>query len=293
MKTVYPSYYNSFYCIADKCKHSCCVGWEIGIDADTCDYYKSVPGDFGERLRASIDKDSTFILKEGDRCPFLNERGLCDIICELGEDALCQICADHPRFVNSFSDRDEIGLGLCCEAVCTLVLSQNEPFMLICEGDEVLTKEEKRIIAIRDGLFEMLTDRSRRLDARIEDMIASVNAKLPERTNKEWYELYSSLERLDHTWDTCLDALKCDAVTGDFDIPYEQLLAYFIYRHVSAAKDMADLRARLLLACLSVKIIRHICEAGGGELCEVARLYSAEIEYSEENTEKLIEVLRH
>ena len=34
MKTYAPKYYQQFHCIADKCKHSCCIGWEIDIDKD-------------------------------------------------------------------------------------------------------------------------------------------------------------------------------------------------------------------------------------------------------------------
>ena len=32
---VYPNYYDKFKCIANRCKHSCCIGWEIDIDEDT------------------------------------------------------------------------------------------------------------------------------------------------------------------------------------------------------------------------------------------------------------------
>ena len=47
MITRYPSYYKDFKCIASKCTRSCCsVGWEIIIDKNTADYYKSVSGEF-------------------------------------------------------------------------------------------------------------------------------------------------------------------------------------------------------------------------------------------------------
>ena len=39
MKYYLPDYYEEFKCIAQKCKHSCCVGWEIDIDDDTLAYY--------------------------------------------------------------------------------------------------------------------------------------------------------------------------------------------------------------------------------------------------------------
>ena len=33
MKEYIPDYYKDFQCIADKCKDSCCIGWEIMIDS--------------------------------------------------------------------------------------------------------------------------------------------------------------------------------------------------------------------------------------------------------------------
>ena len=57
MLTVYPDYYPTFRCIAGACKHSCCIGWEIDIDSETAELYKSVPGEFGKRLSENIDFD--------------------------------------------------------------------------------------------------------------------------------------------------------------------------------------------------------------------------------------------
>ena len=114
MKLIAPDYFEKFVCIADRCKHSCCIGWEIDIDEETLADYQSVEGEFGERLREGIEvKDgcACFRLGNDERCPFLNENGLCDIILNLGEDRLSQICTDHPRFCSFWSDRTEIGLG--------------------------------------------------------------------------------------------------------------------------------------------------------------------------------------
>jgi lysine-N-methylase len=124
-----PNYYHRFRCIAAACKHSCCVGWEIDVDGDALSRYDALQGSMGDRLRACIDREADppcFILTEGERCPFLRESGLCDLICELGEESLCHICADHPRFRNIRPDRVELGLGLCCEAAASLILSQTE-----------------------------------------------------------------------------------------------------------------------------------------------------------------------
>ena len=133
MKTFVPNYYKDFKCIAEKCKHNCCIGWEIDIDEETLLKYKNRKGKFSRTLRNGINfnDDYTYFKLDGKgRCAFLNENNLCDIILNLGEDSLCQICNDHPRFRNYFSDRIEMGLGLCCEEAGKIILGQDSPFSL-------------------------------------------------------------------------------------------------------------------------------------------------------------------
>ena len=53
--------YREFKCKADKCKHSCCKGWEIDIDEDTLDYYKGLETDIGAEIMQSIEEgEDTF-----------------------------------------------------------------------------------------------------------------------------------------------------------------------------------------------------------------------------------------
>ena len=56
---IYPDYYDKFRCIASKCKHNCCIGWEIDIDENTLSYYNSVTGDFSKRLKDNIELSDT------------------------------------------------------------------------------------------------------------------------------------------------------------------------------------------------------------------------------------------
>ena len=55
MKLFAPEYYNKFVCIADKCAHSCCVGWEIDVDDVTAEKYNLLGGAYAEKIRESID----------------------------------------------------------------------------------------------------------------------------------------------------------------------------------------------------------------------------------------------
>ena len=68
---IFPSYYPLFKCIADKCKHSCCIGWEIDVDEKTMSFYNSLDTEFGETIRKNIEGEVPhFILRENERCPF-------------------------------------------------------------------------------------------------------------------------------------------------------------------------------------------------------------------------------
>lgn len=150
---VKPSYYNKFRCIASECRDNCCIGWEIGIDRETDQYYRSVKGPFGERLRKGIcrDGDAHFRL-EKERCVFLNSDNLCDIISELGEEGLCGICREHPRFYEWYEDIPgmfnitETGLGLCCEEAARLLLERPEPISFMTEWETQEEKEQGRRI---------------------------------------------------------------------------------------------------------------------------------------------------
>ena len=74
-----PRYYKNFKCIADKCEHSCCIGWEIDIDKKALLKYKKLKDGYGNIIADTISMDDTphFKLVENERCPHLDEHGLC------------------------------------------------------------------------------------------------------------------------------------------------------------------------------------------------------------------------
>ena len=166
MKVFAPDYYIDFHCVASACRHSCCVGWEIDVDPETLERYQAISGALGEKLRRCIVQNPTphFVLTEQERCPFLTNQNLCEIILSAGEDALCQICADHPRFRNYWSDRVEIGLGLACEEAARLILTAPHPLHLIPLGEdpgeqpEVPSVAEKKLRRWRDQLLASVSE---------------------------------------------------------------------------------------------------------------------------------------
>jgi len=187
MTIVTPDYYKKFKCIASECKHSCCIGWEIDIDDVTLQKYNNLKCDFGARLQDNIDfkKSPHFKLDVNERCPFLNREGLCDIITNLGEDMLCQICNDHPRFRNFYSDYEEVGLGLCCEAAAKLILTQKGKVTL-----DIPLAAKLHIVNFRQKLFEILQNRSLPIEERVNNMIKAVDAKF--NADNDWYSIFNN-----------------------------------------------------------------------------------------------------
>lgn len=309
MQYVFPDYYKDFQCIASACKHNCCIGWEIDIDPDTAAFYDTVSGDMGCRLQENISREGQphFILGHGERCPFLNSRNLCDIILTLGEEHICGICTDHPRFRNELPGRLETGLGLCCEEAARLILGRQAPMTLEFSGEPEDIEDE--ILTLRDQVLTVLQDRSRNIPQRVEDMLALCGAALPEKTIPQWVQFLLDLERLDEDWTRVLtflhdkwdraDLRGFDEFMAQRQTEYEQLLVYLIYRHLANAFDEVELAARAAFAALGYTLLHAIgaaiwTETGAfsfEQQVELVRLFSAEIEYSVENLDTLLDEL--
>lgn len=293
MTEIYPNYYKKFKCIAGDCQHSCCVGWEIDIDEDTLCYYDTLEGNIKNRLDTSISREATphFILN-GERCPFLNKDGLCDIIIELGENGLCDICNEHPRFRNYYENCVEIGLGLCCEAVGELILKSELSFELDNFNFDYYNQEELSIVKTRQALINVMKERSLSIKERHSKILEMLDCEMPELSISEWCDFFIGLERLDEKWTELLVTLKNTDVKDvyddcEYDIAIEQLTIYFLYRYVNAELMT---KSSACFAIQSARMIMAMLKVRNDSVVEYARLYSSEIEYCEENVEKCLEM---
>jgi len=294
MVFAYPNYYPRFHCIAEKCRHSCCVGWEIDIDEDSLRRFLSCEGELGDELRSKISLEGTphFVLGENERCPFLDKQNLCRLISEKNEDFICDICRDHPRFRSFLPERTELGLGLCCEEAARLILTQTEPVTFMWEGEFVPNLDTDSIVYARDSMLEAVQDRELSVSQRIENLLASFKLTMPERTPAQWAEFYLGLERMDEAWTEKLNILKCfEAFSVPDKTEYEQLLVYFLYRHIPECYEDFDAGSKLLFAVLSTQILGTLAGENVEKLLDLVRLYSAEIEYSDENLELIYDEL--
>lgn len=302
MNIYVPDYYNEFKCIANKCQHNCCIGWEIDIDNDTYEKYKGVCGQFGNQLEHNISTDGEphFVLTENERCPFLNKDNLCDIIINLGEGYLCNICNDHPRYRNFFSDREEMGLGLCCEAAAELILNKTDKteFIKINGENENADDDERAFFRERNEILFIVQNREISLPDRINKLMEIYGIVIPYISLDKWTDFLKGLECLDDEWNEILEKTKTEDVpvinilTAENDVMNEQILVYFIYRHLADGIYDESIRERLGFAIVSMLLINAIANATWKNHVEVARMYSSEIEYSEENTESFFELLK-
>ena len=159
MKIRVPDYFLKFKCIADQCQDSCCIGWEIDIDGKTLDKYASLSGDLGCEIRQKT-QHGYFPLQNNGRCAFLDCEGLCRIISGVGEDYLCDICREHPRYYGVGKYGIEGGLGLACPEAARIILTIDEwPKAVeinreVCYCDEDDYKELGE--SIRERLYESI-----------------------------------------------------------------------------------------------------------------------------------------
>lgn len=211
MKLRVPDYYEDFKCIGGKCTDSCCIGWELDIDEESYEAYKKAGGDFGKRLRESMvdgsdetEECNTFRLN-GDRCPFLNEKNLCDIYIHLGEKSLCKVCTEYPRFTVEYDNTREKSMALSCEVVGKLLFEREDRVTFIEKEipyeeifEECLPMFVKEIEYIRDRSIAILQNRTDDIYDRIKMFLCFVS-KAQEIINEgsEDENLIELLENLD------------------------------------------------------------------------------------------------
>ncbi|MBR5438040.1 MAG: flagellin lysine-N-methylase [Clostridia bacterium] len=322
MKFLMPSYCREFRCSADKCSDNCCIGWEIDIDEATAEFYSSVDGDFGRRLGENIchGECSSFILK-GERCPFLNEKNLCDIIINLGEDKLCQICSDHPRYNEWYGDIKEGGVGLCCEEAARLILTAENPLEFTAEdipyeeGDEMDEGLFTLLYMARNKIFSLLSG-----EESVKEKVSSVLAfaeqlqvnidnyndvipeeyTLPEEGAADMLSVLKSLtllEPIDEKWTEYLDRIitEYEEISEKKDLSFyeENLLIYFIYRYFLKGVFDGEILSKVKLACVSTAVIAYLirkADADFSQTVDICKLFSKQIEYSQENIDLLADM---
>ncbi|MBQ7344287.1 MAG: flagellin lysine-N-methylase [Clostridia bacterium] len=323
MKIRVPEYFIDFRCIADKCKDSCCIGWEIDIDERTRAKYEALDTPLGREI-CEKTSHGCFPLSKNGRCSFLDERGLCRIISALGDGYLCDICREHPRYYGVYKGGYEGGLGLGCEEAARMILSlRSMPKFTEIERD-IPYSDEDDFAELSDTLRKNLYNRIFELS--IPELIGKYLA-YASAADEVAFEASASgkavaipkvtyapaeCEETGEIYKAFLDALSdCEALTDDWDTLMEKLedidaedilrkekalrplLFYFTHRYVRDGILDMSLGARVLFALGSALAVTALSEVIGVDEPEARAvvLYSKNIEYSTDNVDMILDGL--
>ena len=284
MKVRVPNYFNEFKCIASECEDTCCAGWEIVIDDETHKRYENVEGEFGEILRSKIvksDGENIFLLNNGN-CSFLNEKKMCEIYINLGEDHLCYTCQQFPRYTEEFLDLKEVGLSLSCPEAARIILrkAENTTFNL-SEEDNCESKTQKEVEDDLSLSCENINFSNCDL-CKSSNLKNSENSKcfnLSESENRECFDLKNSE-------DSECNNSEVESFTEDEDyfnegIDAEVLLEFLECRNIVfniIERNDLDLGTKAALALEFVKEVQNKIDLG--DMDEIPELME---EYRDEN----------
>ena len=307
-----PNYYDSFRCIASACPESCCKEWAVQVDEASAAYYRSLPGDLGDRLRQVLTEEDgdTVMTIENGRCPMWRHDGLCRIQAELGEQALCKTCREFPRLTHDYGDFIEYGLELSCPEAARIILAAS-PAPMVSEtlpgdGEAEYDEEAMAVLkATRGQALAILADTGRpvgetlalfflygcqaqsELDSGemgpfdVDSALETAKSLAKTGSASDICGFFLSLELLTDTW----EALLRSPAGGDWQERYRALARYFTERYWLQAVSDYDLYSRvkfIVISCLLVKLL-------GGDLLTTAQLYSKEIENNVDNVEAILD----
>ena len=306
-----PRFYDSFRCLANTCPDSCCHEWTVVVDDRTAAQYRTLPGTLGERLRKVMveeDGDIILTLTPDGRCPMWRHDELCRIQAELGEQALCQTCAQFPRLRHDYGSFVELGLELSCPEAARLILTEDDSPVVIQTPEGETPDYDTHIMDIllrsRKQALELLSDPRFSIGEALTILLLYANSvqneidggdpaifdpmgdlalarSLPLSPTSNLLNFCKELNILTHRWRDRLSAPS----QGKWATEYRALARYFVNRYWLQAVSDEDLTARAKLIVFSCLVIKQL----GGDLCQTAQLYSKEIENDAENVDAILD----
>ena len=311
MKVFKPSYFDSFRCIAGACPDSCCKEWAVQVDEASAEYYRSLTGPLGDRLREVLcDEDGETVMTITDgRCPMWRQDGLCRIQAELGEEALCKTCREFPRLTHDYGDFLELGLELSCPEAAGWILSASDASLVSetvpGEGEAEYDEEAMSVLkTTRQTMLSLLSEKrpvgellalallygcqaqseldSGDIQPFDADAALETAKSLAKPGNLQaMVDFFLELELLTPEW----EALLRNPCPGPWDDRIPAMARYLVNRYWLQAVSDYDLYSRvkfLLIACLLVRTL-------GGDLSRTAQLWSKEIENDADNVDALLD----
>ncbi len=312
MEYFIPDYYDKFQCLASNCPDSCCKEWEVDIDEETAEYYRSLPGKLGDRIRKVLKdtSDGTLMTIKDGRCPMWRQDGLCEIQAQLGHGALSKVCQEFPRLRHEYGDFTELGLELSCPEAARLILT--EPYKMQTQSvpghgeveydtqamatlrrsrEVLLAFLERSAFSVPQTLAVMLLyahavqselDGGPKAQLSPEVCLADARSYAEDGDIASVIDYFKELEILTAQWQSRLDA---GAVSFAWSCQHLALAKYGICRYWFQAVSDYDLVCRAKFIIISCIIV---CALGGNTV-ETAQLFSKEIENDPDNVEAILD----
>ena len=320
MRDIYPSFYQPFSCIANRCEDSCCKDWDIDVDSATEQFYQTVKGPLGDKIRDLLitDEYGERVFRSGDgRCPFWNRDMLCDIYIGIGEEHLSHTCANFPRVHIDFGDFREHLLSFACPEAARFMLRADESAYADFGGSDELSLSEDSddymsfLLKTRERTVETLLQKDVPFSLRLADCL-DFNAKVqsvldgeePEPleigdasgSDRFIFDMHLQFEIMSDTWKAALTETAALAdrlvISEDFARDFEKFALYYTYRYYLEAVNSGDVLyaiKRIVCAYLVTGKMDEVFAQKGYPLSRMRILqrYSKEVEHSYDNTEKL------
>ena len=306
MQEYAPKYFHDFTCIAGACPDSCCKEWEVDVDSTSAAFYRALPGELGDDLRAVLrdTEDGTVMTIIQGRCPMWRQDGLCRIQAQLGHDALCQVCQDFPRLRHEYDGFTELGLELSCPEAARLILSATD--QVLPTPIEHEDPELALLLRSRKQAVDYLTDCALPLPQQLAVVLlyahnvqealdfgeepvfdptvclADAEQFAGEGDTESLLDLFRNLEILKPEWAQLLDARP---KTIRWSGKLRQLAVYLISRYWLQAINDLDILCRakfVIAACLLVGLL-------GDDPVQTAQLFSKEVENNDDNVDTILD----
>ncbi|MBQ1506842.1 MAG: flagellin lysine-N-methylase [Ruminococcus sp.] len=321
MTDIYPQFYKSFKCIANRCEDSCCKDWDIDLDSETEKFYQTVKGELGDKIRALAETDEygeRVFKARGGRCPFWNKDMLCDIYIGIGEEHLSQTCANFPRVHIDYGGFTEHILSFACPEAARFMLRSDDDaysdFGSEAElaqsgnGDDFMSfllKARERTAGIllnRDEPFAYRLANCLEFNAQVQSLLNDEEPQPLDLTDAKnhncgfIFDMHLSFEIMSEKWrEAVLEASKKAGsikIREDFTPDFEKFALYYIYRYYLEAVNSDDVLysiKRIVCAYIVTGILdAHFAENDYPfSRMRILQRYSKEVEHSYDNTEAL------
>ncbi|WP_294387013.1 flagellin lysine-N-methylase [uncultured Clostridium sp.] len=284
--------YDSFKCSADKCKFTCCEGWDINVDDNTLNKWKNEEIKFGYilknlKIKESKNKKEYFINKDThDICPLLDENGLCEIVKNHGEEYISLTCHTFPRIKNEFKDRTEFSLSCACPEVIEIISNISEKIDMIPE-EENNYLDSSLEFKIRETLVNIIKQDEFSLDYKLVisfQMLLTILenihinqrkllAEIKEYKNREYLKelqnmynkidlnIYESIEEINNLFidivENYRDVSGLEAILGDISNFAEEIDIEYLCEQWDEYKKVFEEHNHLLENCIVSKILAN------------------------------------